>query len=128
MGERSNFLISDGWEGTVKGSIRPGLPHAAAASILVLLLLIGSLSVVAAATAGVGTGISLSKDPSVVGKPGVDISGSGIGYFTENAGQWAPGIEFVAFGFRVATVPEPSTAVLLILGCATLVWWRKKFR
>ncbi|MGA1872152.1 MAG: fibronectin type III domain-containing protein [Thermoplasmatota archaeon] len=96
MGERSNFLISDGWEGTVKGSIRPGLPHAAAASILVLLLLIGSLSVVAAATAGVGTGISLSKDPSVVGKPGVDISGSGIGYFTENAGQWAPGIEFVA--------------------------------
>ncbi len=29
---------------------------------------------------------------------------------------------------RVATVPEPSTAVLAILACGILWWWRKRFK
>jgi len=28
-------------------------------------------------------------------------------------------------GFRVATVPEPSTAVLAIVACGILLWWRR---
>ncbi len=32
------------------------------------------------------------------------------------------------FGFRVATVPEPSTGVLAILACGILWWWRKRFK
>ncbi len=31
-------------------------------------------------------------------------------------------------GFRVATVPEPSTAVLAIVGCVLMLWWRKRFK
>ncbi len=31
------------------------------------------------------------------------------------------------FGFRVATIPEPSTAVLAILACGMMLWWRKRF-
>ena len=30
------------------------------------------------------------------------------------------------FGFRVATVPEPSTAVLAIFGCALMLWWNSR--
>ena len=30
-------------------------------------------------------------------------------------------------GFRVATVPEPSTAVLAILAGGMMLWWRKRF-
>ena len=26
-------------------------------------------------------------------------------------------------GFRVATVPEPSTAVLAVVGCVLMLWW-----
>ncbi len=29
-------------------------------------------------------------------------------------------------GFRVATVPEPSTALLAIVGCGLMLWWRKR--
>jgi formylglycine-generating enzyme required for sulfatase activity len=28
-------------------------------------------------------------------------------------------------GFRVATVPEPGTAVLALVGCVLILWWRK---
>ncbi len=31
-----------------------------------------------------------------------------------------------SFGFRVATVPEPSTGVLAIVACGILSWWRKR--
>ncbi len=37
-----------------------------------------------------------------------------------------PSDEFSSIGFRVATVPEPSTAVLAIVGCGFLWWWRKR--
>jgi formylglycine-generating enzyme required for sulfatase activity len=30
------------------------------------------------------------------------------------------------FGFRVATVPEPSSAVLAIVACGIVLWWRKR--
>jgi formylglycine-generating enzyme required for sulfatase activity len=31
-----------------------------------------------------------------------------------------------SFGFRVATVPEPGTAVLAIVGCVLMLWWRQR--
>ncbi len=37
-----------------------------------------------------------------------------------------PGREFDNTGFRVATVPEPGTAVLAIVGGVLLFWWRKR--
>lgn len=39
-----------------------------------------------------------------------------------------PSFEVFDFGFRVAPVatPEPSTAVLSIIACGTLWWWRKR--
>jgi hypothetical protein len=39
-----------------------------------------------------------------------------------------PSFEVFDFGFRVALVatPEPSTAVLSIIACGTLWWWRKR--
>ncbi len=37
-----------------------------------------------------------------------------------------PWVEYSGLGFRVATVPEPSTAVLAIVGCALMLWWRKR--
>ena len=38
----------------------------------------------------------------------------------------SPTSEVHDFGFRVATVPEPGTAVLAIVGCALMLWWRKR--
>jgi formylglycine-generating enzyme required for sulfatase activity len=32
----------------------------------------------------------------------------------------------VSIGFRVATVPEPGTAELGIIGCVLMLWWRKR--
>ena len=29
-------------------------------------------------------------------------------------------------GFRVASIPEPSTAVLAVLACGMTLWWRKR--
>ncbi len=37
-----------------------------------------------------------------------------------------PAFEGDAFGFRVATVPEPGTAVLAIVGGVLLLWWSKR--
>ncbi len=56
------------------------------------------------------------------------------GYWAVNAvnlqssyrGLVGPTVENSAIGFRVATVPEPSTAVLAIVGCALILWWRKR--
>jgi formylglycine-generating enzyme required for sulfatase activity len=31
-------------------------------------------------------------------------------------------------GFRVATVPEPSSAMLAIIACGIVWWWRKRFK
>jgi formylglycine-generating enzyme len=40
-----------------------------------------------------------------------------------------PTVETSEFGFRVAsTIPEPSTAVLAVIACGTLWWWRKRFK
>ena len=33
---------------------------------------------------------------------------------------------YSSIGFRVATVPEPSTAVLAILACGMMWWWKKR--
>jgi len=35
-------------------------------------------------------------------------------------------VEINYIGFRVATVPEPSTGVLAIVGCGLMLWWRKR--
>jgi formylglycine-generating enzyme required for sulfatase activity len=32
----------------------------------------------------------------------------------------------VGIGFRVATVPEPGTAVLAMVGCVLMLWWSKR--
>jgi formylglycine-generating enzyme required for sulfatase activity len=37
-----------------------------------------------------------------------------------------PTFESSPIGFRVATVPEPGTAVLGIVGCVLTLWWRKR--
>ena len=37
-----------------------------------------------------------------------------------------PTIEYSFVGFRVASVPEPSTAVLVLMGAAALWWWRRR--
>ncbi len=39
-----------------------------------------------------------------------------------------PTREFDDVGFRVATVPEPSSGVLAILACGIMWWWRKRFK
>ncbi len=39
-----------------------------------------------------------------------------------------PSIKYGIFGFRVATVPEPSTAVLAIVGCALMWVLRKRLK
>jgi formylglycine-generating enzyme required for sulfatase activity len=36
-----------------------------------------------------------------------------------------PSLEGDIFGFRVATVPEPSTAALSMMGCVLVLWWRR---
>ncbi len=66
------------------------------------------------------------------------ISGSGRGL---RGGSWfdnssnllassrfdvSPTSEGSAFGFRVATVPEPGTAVLGMIGCVLMLWWSKR--
>lgn len=38
----------------------------------------------------------------------------------------APAYEGNFIGFRVATVPEPGTAVLAIVGCVLMLWWSKR--
>jgi formylglycine-generating enzyme required for sulfatase activity len=38
-----------------------------------------------------------------------------------------PADEDFDIGFRVATVPEPSTAVLGVIACCLMWWWRKRF-
>jgi formylglycine-generating enzyme required for sulfatase activity len=37
-----------------------------------------------------------------------------------------PSDELNAVGFRVATIPEPGTAVLAIVGCVLMLCWRKR--
>jgi formylglycine-generating enzyme required for sulfatase activity len=37
-----------------------------------------------------------------------------------------PTLESNGIGFRVATVPEPSTAVLAMVGCGLMLWWGKR--
>ncbi len=37
-----------------------------------------------------------------------------------------PTLESFTVGFRLASVPEPSTAVLAIIACGVLCWWRKR--
>ncbi len=39
-----------------------------------------------------------------------------------------PAFDFSVWGFRLATIPEPSSAVLAIVGCGILWWWRKRFK
>ncbi|HEY1600744.1 MAG TPA: PEP-CTERM sorting domain-containing protein, partial [Pirellulales bacterium] len=39
-----------------------------------------------------------------------------------------PAGQIFDYTFRVALVPEPSTAALSIIACGTLWWWRKRFR
>lgn len=37
-----------------------------------------------------------------------------------------PALEDVNVGFRVATVPEPGTAVLGMIGCVLMLWWGRR--
>jgi hypothetical protein len=37
-----------------------------------------------------------------------------------------PLIENVSFGFRVASVPEPSTYALLLLGAGAMYLWKRR--
>jgi len=37
-----------------------------------------------------------------------------------------PASEYIGIGFRVATVPEPSTLLLGALGMIGLLWWNKR--
>ncbi len=38
----------------------------------------------------------------------------------------SPAYGYSNVGFRVATVPEPSTAALAAVGCVMVLWWRKQ--
>jgi Sulfatase-modifying factor enzyme 1 len=38
----------------------------------------------------------------------------------------SPPLEHGVVGFRVATVPEPGTAVLAMIGCVLMLWWSKR--
>ncbi len=40
----------------------------------------------------------------------------------------SPTTEGYFIGFRVASVPEPSTAVLGVIACCLMWWWRKRFK
>jgi formylglycine-generating enzyme required for sulfatase activity len=40
--------------------------------------------------------------------------------------DFSPTLDGNRFGFRVATVPEPGTAELGIIGCVLMLWWRKR--
>jgi formylglycine-generating enzyme required for sulfatase activity len=40
----------------------------------------------------------------------------------------SPSEEFDSIGFRVATVPEPSTGVLAVVACGIMWWCRKRFK
>jgi len=44
------------------------------------------------------------------------------------ANDWVPSSENPGIGFRVATVPEPSTALLAVLACALICVLRKRFK
>jgi formylglycine-generating enzyme required for sulfatase activity len=39
-----------------------------------------------------------------------------------------PGDLSSGFGFRVASIPEPSTGVLAIVACGLMWWWKKRFK
>ena len=39
---------------------------------------------------------------------------------------WAPSLDSNQIGFRVASVPEPSTAVLVLLGAGTVYLWKRR--
>lgn len=60
------------------------------------------------------------------------LRGSSFIFFHAGALQslgWGNGVpmaEYVDIGFRVATVPEPSTAVLAMVGCGLMLWWGKR--
>ncbi len=41
---------------------------------------------------------------------------------------FTPADENYHVGFRVATIPEPSTAVLAILAFGIMWWWRKRLK
>lgn len=40
--------------------------------------------------------------------------------------RFVPTVENVAVGFRVASVPEPSTAVLVLMGVGALYLWKRR--
>jgi hypothetical protein len=43
-------------------------------------------------------------------------------------GTGSPSGESESYGFRVATVPEPSTAVLAVIACGLMWVLRKRFK
>ena len=51
-----------------------------------------------------------------------------VGLQSSFRGSNSPSFEFDGIGFRVATVPEPSTAVLAIVACGMAWWWRRPFK
>jgi formylglycine-generating enzyme len=40
---------------------------------------------------------------------------------------FSPSSQGSRFGFRIASIPEPSTAVLAIVACGAICWWRNRF-
>ncbi len=39
---------------------------------------------------------------------------------------FTPALPYSLIGFRVASVPEPSTAMLGMIGCVLMLWWSKR--
>ena len=40
--------------------------------------------------------------------------------------NYSPAGERYDIGFRVASVPEPGTGVLALVGCGLMFWWHKR--
>ena len=59
------------------------------------------------------------------GVRGAAFDNSSSFLLASNRQHYDPSREHYFIGFRVATVPEPSTAVLAIVGCVLMLWWRK---
>lgn len=54
-------------------------------------------------------------------------SGSSSGLAASYRGNYNPSDDYTVFGFRVASVPEPSTIALLLTACiGGLLWWRRR--
>ena len=60
------------------------------------------------------------------GRRGGSWSGNGFNLRSSRRSDFDPAVEANYVGFRVASVPEPSTAVLVLMGVGALYLWKRR--